>query len=185
MGPEMRRRISEGPGRLGEQVSLGGSCMLRLSSSILSTPPGLPAVPQPADSYLGLRALAHTKHWKKVLSICTVAPGVLWIQRDEQSQGARVRFLRDFRELDMEGQRGHRARTRQGCSPGRMKPVLQPREVLGCMFANRKAKQFLSPRLPLFVVDEGGGECSVCVSVCVCVRLCVYVCWAHCCFLNM
>lgn len=126
---------------------LGGSCPLRLSSSILSAPPGLPAVLQPADVPLGF-GLWHIKRWKKMLSISTVAPGVLWTQRDEQSQGARVRFLRDFRALEMEGQQGHRARTLRGCSPGSMKPALQPRDTLWCTFVNRKAKQFLSPRLP-------------------------------------
>lgn len=77
-------------GRLGEQKSLVTflevhRATLSLSSSVLPTSPGLPAVPSPSGQFiLGFETLAHTQSWKRMLSESTAAPGVLWSQRDYQ-----------------------------------------------------------------------------------------------------
>lgn len=69
-------------GRLGEQKSLATflevhRATLRLSSSVLSTSPGLPAVPSLGGQFiLGFETLAHTQSWKRMLSDSTAAPGV-------------------------------------------------------------------------------------------------------------
>lgn len=162
-------------GRLGEQKILVTflevhRATLRLSSSVLSTSPGLPAVPLPGGQFiLGFETLAHTQSWKRMLSDSTAAPGVLWIQRDYQPQEARVRFLRAFCDLKVEGQQRNRARTHAGLFPrGKWNQRSRPSGT-ACVYAcNYGRKAVLGQRLSPAVLLMGGSEGSA-VGTCACV----------------
>lgn len=162
-------------GKLGEQKSLVTflevhRATLRLSSSVLSTSPGLPAVPLPGEQFiLGFETLAHTQSWKRMLSDAIAAPGVLWIQRDYQPQETRVRFLRDFCDLKMEGQQRNRARTHEGLFTRRKwNQRSRPRGTACVYVCNYGRQAFLDQRLSPAVLLMGGREGSA-VGRCACV----------------
>lgn len=135
-------------GRLGEQKSLVTflevhRATLSLSSSVLPTSPGLPAVPSPGGQFiLGFEILAHTQSWKRMLSESTAAPGVLWSQRDYQPRRLGSDFWGTSVTWRWKGNR-ETARTHAGLfTRGKWNQRSRPRGTAVDMSATMEEKQF-------------------------------------------
>lgn len=163
-------------GRLGEQKSLVTflevhRATLSLSSSVLPTSPGLPAVPSPGGQFiLGFETLAHTQSWKRMLSESTAAPGVLWSQRDYQPRRLGSDFWGTSVTWRWKGNR-ETARTHAGLfTHGKWNQRSRPRGTASGYVCNYGRKAVLDQRLSPAVLLMGGREGSA-VGTCACVCL--------------
>lgn len=110
---------------------------------------------------LGFWALAHTQSWERVRSPPQQHQLFCGSRRISSPGEAGIRFLRDFCELEIEGQQGLRARTRAGLLIWKNE-ALQAKRLLGvygCKYGSKAVSA--SAAIACLLLMGQGRECGV------------------------